>query len=104
MRRLPPPPGTNPFVNEIQPDLHPAEILFDVRKLIDDKNVCVAHPRLGAGWLPSQEEALSSAFNKVIEALGLYDHWLDSQSAVPNDDHQWAQHAVQSIIWSEAGK
>lgn len=43
------------------------------------------------------------AFNKLIEAMGLYDHWLDAQSAVPNEDHQWALHAVQSMIWREAG-
>ena len=43
------------------------------------------------------------AFNKLVEAMGLYDHWLDAQSAVPNEDHQWAQHAVQSMIWREAG-
>lgn len=44
------------------------------------------------------------AFNKFVEAVGLYDHWLEAHSAVPHADHQWAQHAVQSVIWREAGK
>lgn len=35
-------PGRRPVLNEIQPDLHPHEVLFDVKKLMDTENVnCV---------------------------------------------------------------
>jgi hypothetical protein len=39
LRRLPPPPGEKPFLNEIQPDMHPLEILYDVKKLMHEENV-----------------------------------------------------------------
>ncbi|TEB35906.1 hypothetical protein FA13DRAFT_1727451 [Coprinellus micaceus] len=87
LRRLPPPPGVKPFLNEAQPDMHPFEVLYDVRKLLGEEH----------------EQPISTAFNKFVEAVGLYDHWLEAHSAVPHADHQWAQHAVQSVIWREAG-
>ena len=31
--------GRKPTLNEIQPDLHPLEVLFDVTKLMDEQNV-----------------------------------------------------------------
>lgn len=46
---------------------------------------------------------MSAAFQKVIQAIGLYDHWVDVQSAISEDAEQWAQHAVQGILWAEAG-
>ena len=50
-----------------------------------------------------QEQPLSSAFSKLYEAIGLYDHWLDVQLALLTEEEQWAQHAVQSVIWDAAG-
>ncbi|TFK29908.1 hypothetical protein FA15DRAFT_187068 [Coprinopsis marcescibilis] len=87
LHRLPPPPGVKPTINEIQPDMHPLEVLYDVKKLMDEEN----------------EQPLSAAFTKIVQAMGLYDHWLDVQPAAPNEEHQWAQHAVQSVVWQEAG-
>jgi hypothetical protein len=46
---------------------------------------------------------LNAAFIKIIQAVSLFDNWLDVQLAIPAEDQQWAQHAVQSIIWKEAG-
>jgi anaphase-promoting complex subunit 5 len=38
--RFPPTePGRKSILNEIQPDLNPLEVLFDVKKLMDVKNV-----------------------------------------------------------------
>ncbi|KAF8959053.1 hypothetical protein BDZ97DRAFT_1839603 [Flammula alnicola] len=71
----------------IQPDIHPLEVLFDVSKLLDEEN----------------DQPLNAAFIKIFQAVGLYDHWLDVQFALPAEDLQWAQHAVQSIVWREAG-
>jgi hypothetical protein len=51
-----------------------------------------------------QDQPLTAAFNKIFQAVGLYDHWLDVQLALPVEDQQWAQHAIQSIIWNEAGQ
>jgi anaphase-promoting complex subunit 5 len=40
MHRLPPSePGLKPVLNEIQPDIHPFEVLFDVTKLMQLENV-----------------------------------------------------------------
>lgn len=40
LHRLPPTePGRKPVLNEIQPDLNPLEVLFDVQKLMQVQNV-----------------------------------------------------------------
>lgn len=40
LHRLPPTiSARRPVLNEIQPDLHPLEVLFDVKKLLDEQNV-----------------------------------------------------------------
>ncbi|EDR14280.1 uncharacterized protein LACBIDRAFT_305954 [Laccaria bicolor S238N-H82] len=88
LHRLPPTkPGERSFLNEVQPDLHPLEILYDIKKLLDEQN----------------NQPLTVAFAKIFQALGLYDHWLDVQLALFVEDQQWAQHAVQSVVWREAG-
>ena len=47
LHRLPPTvSGRKPALNEIQPDLHPLEVLFDVKKLMDERNVALPHVRL----------------------------------------------------------
>ena len=48
-----------------------------------------------------KEQPLNAAFHKIIQAIGLYDLWLEVQ-AVPTAET--AQHAVQSIVWREAGQ
>ena len=52
-----------------------------------------------------QDQPLTAAFIKIFQAVGLYDQWLDVQLALPvEDQHFWAQHGIQSIIWNEAGQ
>ncbi|KAG6890724.1 hypothetical protein C0995_005097 [Termitomyces sp. Mi166 len=80
-------PGRKPTLNELQPDLHPLEVLFDVKKLMNTKN----------------DQPLSAAFAKIHQATGLYDRWLDAQGATFIDEEQWAQHAVQSVVWEAIG-
>ncbi|KAG6868375.1 hypothetical protein C0993_004021 [Termitomyces sp. T159_Od127] len=88
LHRLPPTePGRKPTLNALQQDLHPLEVLFDVKKLVDTKN----------------DQPLSAAFVKIDQATGLYDHWLDAQGTPPIDEEQWAQHAVQSVVWDAIG-
>jgi hypothetical protein len=107
LHRLPPiVPGRKPALNEIQADLHPLEVLFDVNKILDEQNAC---PLLRVVTFVEsvdvflQEQPLSVAFAKIGQAVALYDHWLDVQLAVPVEEEQWAQHAVQSIVWNAAG-
>lgn len=50
-----------------------------------------------------QEQPLSAAFEKLTQAIGLYDHWIDTQGQIPHDKEEWSHHAVQSILWQEAG-
>ncbi|KAF8350736.1 hypothetical protein F5887DRAFT_940689 [Amanita rubescens] len=87
LHRLPPSTRRKPDINEIQPDIHPLEVLYDVKKLTD----------------PQNDQPLSVSFQKIVQAIGLYDHWLDVQIATFIDSEQWAQHAVQSIVWNAAG-
>ncbi|KAH6918616.1 hypothetical protein BKA70DRAFT_1247713 [Coprinopsis sp. MPI-PUGE-AT-0042] len=96
LNRLPSGSGDKASINEIQPDLDPLEVLFDVKKLIDEEN----------------EQPLSAAFEKIVQAMGLYDHRLDSgkidfgkppPSSIPDENYQWARHTVESVVWQEAG-
>lgn len=45
LHRLPPDLSTSdmPLLNEIQPDLHPSEVLFDVAKLLQPQSVRFLH-------------------------------------------------------------
>ncbi|KAJ7343519.1 hypothetical protein DFH08DRAFT_872936 [Mycena albidolilacea] len=74
-----------PMLNEIQQHLHPLEVLFDVSKLMDEEN----------------GQPLSASFAKIVQGMGLYDQWFEKEG--PSDSEQWAQHAVQSVVWSAAG-
>ena len=44
-----------------------------------------------------------AAFEKITQGVGLYDHWIDVQGAPFIEAEQWAQHAVQSVVWNMAG-
>ncbi|KII88563.1 hypothetical protein PLICRDRAFT_110769 [Plicaturopsis crispa FD-325 SS-3] len=79
--------GTKPVLNEIQPNLHPLEVLFDISKLMTIEN----------------EQPLSASFEKLVQAVGLYDHCVDAQTIPIVEAEQWGQHAVQSVLWSAAG-
>ncbi|KAJ7046748.1 hypothetical protein C8F04DRAFT_1061598 [Mycena alexandri] len=93
LHRLPPTiERRRPVLNEIQPNLHPMEVLFDVYKLMDEEN----------------GQPLSASFAKLVQGMGLFDHWFDGDGqkephVAPPDREQWAQHAVQSVVWSAAG-
>lgn len=39
-----------------------------------------------------------------MQAVGLYDHWVDVQLAPPVEADQWAQHAVQAFVWRLMGE
>jgi anaphase-promoting complex subunit 5 len=84
LHRLPPKHGKGrPPINEIQPDLHPLEILYDVRKLLQEEH----------------GQPLTAAFRRITEAMGLR----DLSAEAPAKDEQWAHYAVQAIAWSAAG-
>ncbi|OSX65213.1 hypothetical protein POSPLADRAFT_1044618 [Postia placenta MAD-698-R-SB12] len=88
LHRLPPTErGAKPILNDIQPDLHPLEVLFDVQKLVQISN----------------QQPLSASFEKIVQATGLYDHWLDVQRGAFVEAEQWGQHAVQSVVWNMHG-
>ncbi|KAF7363413.1 ANAPC5 domain-containing protein [Mycena sanguinolenta] len=59
--------------------------LFDVSKLMDEEN----------------GQPLTASFAKIVEGMGLYDQWFEREGS--SDNEQWAQHAVQSIVWSASG-
>lgn len=43
------------------------------------------------------------AFNKLMQAIGVQDHWIDVQLMSPPEEELWVQHAVQSIVWRLIG-
>ncbi|KAK7465863.1 hypothetical protein VKT23_005834 [Stygiomarasmius scandens] len=73
-----------PPINEIQPHLNPLDILYDVRKLIHE----------------GHEQPMSLSFIKITEAMGVFDYWFDHKMETTTEADQYAQHAVQSIVWS----
>ncbi|KAI0637056.1 hypothetical protein C8Q77DRAFT_1095769 [Trametes polyzona] len=79
--------GKKPTINEIQPQMHPLEILYDAKKLL----------------IVANQQPLTAAYEKVMQAIGLYDHYIDAQGGLFVDSEQYAQHAVQSIIWNFFG-
>ncbi|KAI0664893.1 hypothetical protein C8Q70DRAFT_1049092 [Cubamyces menziesii] len=79
--------GKKPIINEIQPQMHPLEILHDAKKLLMVEN----------------QQPLTAAYEKLIQAVGLYDHYIDVQGGLFVESEQYAQHAVQSIIWNFFG-
>lgn len=54
-------------------------------------------------WSP-QDQPPSAAFEKIMQAIGMYDHWIDSQHATPVESDQWGQHAVQAYVWRLIGE
>ncbi|KAJ3998566.1 hypothetical protein F5050DRAFT_1869137, partial [Lentinula boryana] len=76
-----------PPLNEIQPNLHPLDILYDVTKLIDETN----------------EQPLSASFVKIAESMGVFDYWYDTKMDTTKESDQWAQHVVQGVAWTAAG-
>ncbi|TBU65923.1 hypothetical protein BD310DRAFT_912363 [Dichomitus squalens] len=88
LHRLPPlERGRWPIINEVQPDMHPLEILADVKKLM---NVQYQQP-------------LAAAYERIVQAIGLYDHYIDVQGGQYVESEQLAQHAVQSVLWTNFG-
>ncbi|KAJ3728128.1 hypothetical protein DFJ43DRAFT_1084857 [Lentinula guzmanii] len=79
--------GERPPLNEIQPNLHPLDILYDVTKLIDETN----------------EQPLSASFIKITESMGVFDYWYDTKMDTTKESDQWAQHVVQGVAWTAAG-
>ncbi|KAH9854144.1 hypothetical protein C2E23DRAFT_914573 [Lenzites betulinus] len=79
--------GKKPTINEIQPQMHPLEILNDAKKLLT-----VEH-----------QQPLTAAYEKVMQAIGLYDHYIDVQGGLFMESEQYAQHAVQGLIWNFFG-
>ncbi|KAG7098994.1 hypothetical protein E1B28_000880 [Marasmius oreades] len=90
LHRFPPEEGQEerrPPLNEVQPHLHPLEILYDVKKLMDEKH----------------EQPLTASFSKIVQAIGVYDYWFEHRFSTLRDTDQWAQHAVQAVVWNAAG-
>lgn len=51
-----------------------------------------------------QQQPLTASFEKIVQAMGLYDHWVDVQGGAFVEAEQWGYHAVQSVVWSMHGK
>ena len=90
----------------MQPGLHPIEVLFDVEKLLRVNSVSrtvIALSHCDSERAGEQEQPLSAAFEKMVQAVGLYDHWIDVQGNYLDYADQWSQHTVQSVVWTAAG-
>ncbi|KAH7930808.1 ARM repeat-containing protein [Leucogyrophana mollusca] len=76
-----------PVLNEIQPDLHPSEVLYDVAKLLD----------------PASGQPLTMCFEKLIQAIGLHNHWVDTRQTHHSAPEAWSRHAMQAVLWTTTG-
>ncbi|KAI0093630.1 hypothetical protein BDY19DRAFT_918021 [Irpex rosettiformis] len=74
-------------INELQPDLHPSEALYDVKKLL----------------MVGNQQPLSASFERIAQAASLYDLWAESRRDLVTEEEQWGSHVVQSITWSVMG-
>ncbi|KAI6040167.1 hypothetical protein EDC04DRAFT_2867755 [Pisolithus marmoratus] len=86
LHRLPTASGV-PVLNEIQPDLHPSEVLYDVAKLLQ----------------PQSGQPLTLAFEKLVQASGLYNSWVDLRKVSPHERERLGLHAMQAVLWSTLG-
>jgi hypothetical protein len=58
-----------------------------------------------------QQQPLSASFEKIVQALGVYDYYSESQRARPQgadpgagmNADQWGFHAVQAVVWDAVG-
>lgn len=46
---------------------------------------------------------MSDGFEKIVEALAVYDLSRDSRDRPPNQQEQWAFHSMQAVLWRLAG-
>ncbi|THH03854.1 hypothetical protein EW145_g5954 [Phellinidium pouzarii] len=72
-------------LNELQADIPPLEVLNDVGKLL------------------RETQPISDAFEKTVQALGIYDLSRDFRGGPPVQQDQWAFHGMQSVLWRLAG-
>ncbi|EJD06020.1 uncharacterized protein FOMMEDRAFT_166316 [Fomitiporia mediterranea MF3/22] len=72
-------------LNEIQADIPPMEVLNDCGKLL------------------REAQPLGDCFEKVVEALAVYDNAGGFRGSPTTLDDQWAFHAMQSVLWKLAG-
>ncbi|KZT26232.1 hypothetical protein NEOLEDRAFT_1132257 [Neolentinus lepideus HHB14362 ss-1] len=80
-------PGRRPALNPIEPNVHPYEVLFDVKKLMQVEF----------------EQPLIASFERIVEVIGVFDQWAEQENTSQSDAEQWGQHAVQSLVWKAAG-
>ncbi|KAJ3546950.1 hypothetical protein NM688_g5456 [Phlebia brevispora] len=79
--------GQRPIINELQPELHPMDVLYDAKKLLT----------------VSYHQPMSAVFEKIVEASVLYDCWSDFQRDAITEAEQWGPHAVQALSWGLLG-
>ena len=48
-------------------------------------------------------QPLEDAFEKVVQALAVYDLSKDFRERPPNQQEQWAFHAIQAVLWRLTG-
>ncbi|TFK54918.1 hypothetical protein OE88DRAFT_1710679 [Heliocybe sulcata] len=80
-------PWRRPVLNMVEPNIHPYEVLFDVKKLMQVEF----------------EQPLSASFERIVEGVGVFDNWAEQENTPQSDVEQWGQHAVQSLVWNAAG-
>ena len=84
--------------------MHPLEVLADVKKLLDVKHVSHSMPMLHQADWYAQQQPLSAVYERIVQAVGIYDHYLDVQGGLFVESEQYAQHAAQSVLWSTFGQ
>ena len=50
-----------------------------------------------------QGQPLTLCFEKLAQAIGLYDHWVDQRKVPPNEREFLGLHAMQGVLWNTLG-
>jgi anaphase-promoting complex subunit 5 len=80
-------------------------VLFDVKKLLEEQSVSFAVHHLSVIMtVICKDQPLSVAFKRIVESIGLYDHYIEAQGHQTVPLEQWSQHAVQAAVWRIAGE
>ena len=90
-------------MNRPQPDISAMEILFDVKKLMDDVQL-IQHFYQNHTDICLQSRSIGELFDKITEARAVYDLEDRRTGLLRDPNEQWAFHAVQAVVWRYAGE
>jgi hypothetical protein len=70
-------------------------------------NPCILPCDMTSLWFNVKQQPLSASFDRMVQAMGVFDQWAETQRArgksPSTDADHWGFNAVESIIWDAVG-